>query len=618
MSLLKQGTGGGRNSKARSDARVPKVPNPMGAARRAGNGIAPRHIEPAPKAKAGLPGLAGFARTDAYARTKKGAAPAAPQPESPKFEPQAHPVVEPEEMVAQPAPVEAEEPFESADADNLADYAAFADAAPSEEQPQQEDGWSFASQAAAGAGEEFALEAGEDEAAEDQFGAGEADVEAAGEADDDFSGFSLDSLERYLAGGGPLPAEEETPEQPRDEDAYSTEAYPSDAFPSETFPPQGAYDEEHPPAPPDEAGEETGAGELPVGELQAFEAQYDQHPEIPLGDFEPEGGEAPREDAYFTTEPAVDADFLDSAAAPGEGKEKRGKRTLVVASALIGSLALGGALAFAYKNSGAIIGGSGEPPLIQADGRPVKQAPDEPGGKQFPHKNKLIYDRLAGEGAAEDEKIVPRQEEVATAAQQQAAPEGGDAQTASDGETAAPGLAVEGPKKVKTLVVSPDGTVMEPQIPPAQALAVPSVPQVPQVPQVPGAPGSATTSSQAAAPATPAPAPARKPAAPTRTATAPAPQPPVAAASGGQYVVQVAARKSQTDALAAFADLQQKYPSLLSDYRPLIERADLGSKGVWYRLRVGPLNQKTSAATLCQKLKSAGMSSCLVRPYSGS
>jgi cell division septation protein DedD len=112
--------------------------------------------------------------------------------------------------------------------------------------------------------------------------------------------------------------------------------------------------------------------------------------------------------------------------------------------------------------------------------------------------------------------------------------------------------------------------------------------------------------------------PTRKPTAaqPTRTAAA-APRA-AASSSSSQYVVQVAARKSQTDALAAFADLQQKYPSLLNNYRPIIERADLGSKGVWYRLRVGPLKQKTSAANLCQKLKSAGMSSCLVRSYSGS
>lgn len=118
-------------------------------------------------------------------------------------------------------------------------------------------------------------------------------------------------------------------------------------------------------------------------------------------------------------------------------------------------------------------------------------------------------------------------------------------------------------------------------------------------------------------------APARKPilvnpqtqTAAATSAPAPAAEP---AAGGEQYVVQVAARQSQTDALAAFADLQQRYPSLLNSYRPIIQRADLGAKGIWYRLRVGPMSEKTAAATLCEKLKSAGMPSCLVRPHTGS
>lgn len=117
--------------------------------------------------------------------------------------------------------------------------------------------------------------------------------------------------------------------------------------------------------------------------------------------------------------------------------------------------------------------------------------------------------------------------------------------------------------------------------------------------------------------------PARKPggqAAPVQTAAAPSAAAPAAApaAGGEQFVVQVAARQSQTAALAAFADLQQRYPSLLNSYRPIIQRADLGDKGVWYRLRVGPMSEKTAAASLCEKLKSAGMRSCLVRPHTGS
>jgi cell division septation protein DedD len=76
--------------------------------------------------------------------------------------------------------------------------------------------------------------------------------------------------------------------------------------------------------------------------------------------------------------------------------------------------------------------------------------------------------------------------------------------------------------------------------------------------------------------------------------------------------VQVASKKNQTEALASFADMQQKYPSLLGSYRPIVQKADLGAKGVWYRLRIGPIPDKTSASKLCTQLKSQGLPDCLV------
>jgi cell division protein FtsN len=85
-----------------------------------------------------------------------------------------------------------------------------------------------------------------------------------------------------------------------------------------------------------------------------------------------------------------------------------------------------------------------------------------------------------------------------------------------------------------------------------------------------------------------------------------------AAAAATKYVVQVGSKKSQTDALAGFADMQQKYPSLLANYRPMVQKADLGAKGVWYRLRIGPIVDKTAASKLCTQLKSQGLPDCLV------
>jgi cell division septation protein DedD len=86
----------------------------------------------------------------------------------------------------------------------------------------------------------------------------------------------------------------------------------------------------------------------------------------------------------------------------------------------------------------------------------------------------------------------------------------------------------------------------------------------------------------------------------------------VAPAAPSKYVVQVGSKKNQTDALASFADMQQKYPTLLASYRPMVQKADLGAKGTWYRLRIGPIADKTAATKLCTQLKSQGLPDCLV------
>ena len=88
-------------------------------------------------------------------------------------------------------------------------------------------------------------------------------------------------------------------------------------------------------------------------------------------------------------------------------------------------------------------------------------------------------------------------------------------------------------------------------------------------------------------------------------------------ASGGNgYVVQVRASKSRVDALGSFADLQQKYAELLGSTQPDIQQVDLGgTKGVWYRLRLGPPGSRKAAVDLCGKLKSQGLKECLVAAY---
>ncbi len=79
-----------------------------------------------------------------------------------------------------------------------------------------------------------------------------------------------------------------------------------------------------------------------------------------------------------------------------------------------------------------------------------------------------------------------------------------------------------------------------------------------------------------------------------------------------RYVVQVAAKKSQSEALNLFVDIAQKYPNLLGDYQPVIQKADLGDRGIFYRLSIGPMISRIEADTLCSKLKEKNVT-CFAR-----
>ena len=167
-------------------------------------------------------------------------------------------------------------------------------------------------------------------------------------------------------------------------------------------------------------------------------------------------------------------------------------------------------------------------------------------------------------------------------------------------------MAEGGPRKVKTMVVRPDGTMAAPE-PAAGEVAAAEAPAAAEAaPQAVAALPQQVAALPAPPPPDAKPKPAPQPVAQQTAAVAPA------AAAPTKYVVQVGSKKNQTDALASFADMQQKYPSLLASYRPMVQKADLGAKGVWYRLRIGPIPDKTAASKLCTQLKSQGLPDCLV------
>jgi cell division protein FtsN len=71
-------------------------------------------------------------------------------------------------------------------------------------------------------------------------------------------------------------------------------------------------------------------------------------------------------------------------------------------------------------------------------------------------------------------------------------------------------------------------------------------------------------------------------------------------------LLQIGSYKSQSDADSAWKTFQTKHAALLSGFGPNVQKADLGDKGVWYRLRVGSFADKSAAAALCDRLKAEG------------
>lgn len=287
---------------------------------------------------------------------------------------------------------------------------------------------------------------------------------------------------------------------------------------------------------------------------------------------------------YGAEEQAYDPYYSEDGHMPphGEGLDgeprNRSRMVFMLVGAVLGLAALGTGGVFAYR---ALVGG-GEPPTIRADAGPNKVAPTST-PQPDASGQKLIYDRVGAPGATGAENMVSREEQpvdVGRASQPRVVLPGAVDGSASGGE----------PRKVRTMVVRSDGTVV-PSAPAPSASPPPVAAAVPR-PVVQPAPVQ---------PATPRPV-APAPVQPQRTASV----------SGPGFVVQVSAAKSEAEANAALRSVQSKYASVLAGQPVSIRKADLGDRGTYYRVNVGPFGSRDQANELCNSLRSAG-GECMVK-----
>lgn len=279
---------------------------------------------------------------------------------------------------------------------------------------------------------------------------------------------------------------------------------------------------------------------------------------------------------------------------------------LTVALALLAVAALGVAARHIFFGEQVKTASNGGIPVIKADDRPIKTkpGPDDRGGMEVPNQDKRVYDRMgsAGEAEPQRESLLPPPEQPQAPAQQPRQP---SIKPAFQAPPVKEGGAAP--------LVQPPAT----QSAPAPQAAQPPAPTPAPQPQV-------TAQAPLSAPATPTPQPAKPaPVAPSTKAApapapvakaAPAPAPAAAprASAGGGWVVQLAAVKTEAEARNEWNRIRGAHKDTLGSLSSDIVRVDLGAKGIFWRLRAGPL-EEAQARTICAALSKSGQGCILAK-----
>ena len=306
-------------------------------------------------------------------------------------------------------------------------------------------------------------------------------------------------------------------------------------------------------------------------------------------------------------DPNLEIDLLDD-----DGGPRGGWRSSVAIVAVVAVLA--GTLWYAYDWATGQLATT-RLPVIVADTSPIKSHPESPGGIEVLNQDVAVLNDVVPDPAKpQAERLLPPPE--APQPPQAAAPQ------------------VETPQVEAPQVEAPQ--VEAPQVEAPQATSVAEVERLlgPPLDTAAGPPRKTPAAEEAPPPAAPAPVlpepkaetmlvpepPAEAPGAPAeaRSAATSEPAPQVAAqvaalpdATTGGFVVQLAALRAKDGARPAWTRLQKAHPELLGDRELTIQKADLGDRGIFYRVQAGFFADRAGARVLCNALKARGQD-CLV------
>jgi hypothetical protein len=238
-------------------------------------------------------------------------------------------------------------------------------------------------------------------------------------------------------------------------------------------------------------------------------------------------------------------------------------RMIAIGGAIAGVLAVGGALGWGIMRATA----PRSVPLIEADPRPIKVRPDDPGGLRVPNQDELIFER-------------------------------------NRGSTAQPGAARLAPEPEGPRIDALRAQVAQP--PPAPAAA----PQAP-APATGAAPTAAAPGARPAQPAQPAQPPAAGAAAPAQPAATPAARP--APAPGGSVRVQLGALSTEEAARTEWDRLSRRHADLLGAFRPQVVRFEREGQAPLFRLRTGGFATADAARDFCEQVRARNVPCTVVR-----
>lgn len=374
---------------------------------------------------------------------------------------------------------------------------------------------------------------------------------------------------------------------------------------------------------------------------------------------------------------AMDAAFADPGSLAAEDMEHPVDNTPVSKSSGGGTKLAFGALGIALIAGLGIVGWGAmdnnattsdeNVPVVSAEQTPTKVKPQDPGGKKIANTENKVYENVAGNGKVEttQEKLINSRQDTAPLDANSAEEKNISRLQPGSDNSNKNSLGGVSPKRVRTLTIKPDGSIVRSAAPKNElAAAKPTKPitVVQTKPITPNKPSATTTTKTAKTAKTAVKAvtkrtnvsstakiAAQKPTAsaptsltntqtttrtsstntsstktssngPTRIAGLPsastankvATKPAAITANipAGTYTVQVSSQRSDAAAKASFATIKKRFSSVIGSRQAIIQKATVKGKGTFYRAKI-PATSKAAANKLCASLKRAG-GSCFV------